>query len=101
MKQTGDFTAYGVSAKDRAPLIAFMVNALRAEGCRIIHEPDPDRAPFRITFETPSGERMGIIAYAFLATFTPTKNRPEDEHSFQVKYGAKDGRLHELWQDPY
>lgn len=79
-----------------------MVDALRAEGCRIIHQSPPNRAPFRITFETPGGERMGIIAYAFLATFTPTKNRPDDEHTFQVKYGSKDdGALHELWQDPY
>lgn len=92
---------YDVQARDREPLIAFMLDALRAEGCRIIHEPRPDQAPFRITFETPEGERMGIVAYAFLATFTPTKNRPEDEHSFQIKYGSKDGKLHTLWQDPF
>lgn len=92
---------YRVQADDREPLIAFMVDALRAEGCRIIHQSSPTQAPFRITFETPAGERLGIIAYAFLATFTPTKNRPEDEHSFQVKYGSKDGKLHDLWQDPY
>jgi hypothetical protein len=24
-----------------------------------------------------------------------------DEHRFQVKYGSKDGSLHDLWQDPY
>ncbi len=78
-----------------------MLDALRNAGCRIIHEPSPDEAPFRITFETPSGERMGIIAYAFLATFTPTKNRPDDEHSFQIKYGSDDKKPHDLWQDPY
>jgi hypothetical protein len=78
-----------------------MVDALRAEGCRVIHQSPPTHAPFRITFETPAGERIGIVAYAFLATFTPTKNRPVDEHSFQVKYGSKDGKLHEVWQDPY
>jgi hypothetical protein len=92
---------YGVNAHDRAPLIQFMLDALRREGCRIIHEPSPDRAPFRITFETPSGERMGIMVYAFLATFTPTRNRPDDEHSFQIKYGTKDGKLHDIWQDPF
>lgn len=27
-------------------------------------------------------------------------NRPEDERSFQVKYGPDDKKLHELWQDP-
>lgn len=92
---------FRVQARDREPLIEFMIQALRSSGCRIIHRPRADIAPFRITFETPGGERLGIIAYAFLATFTPTKNRPDDEHSFQVKYGSKDGKLHQLWQDPY
>jgi hypothetical protein len=84
---------YNVQARDREPLLRFMLDALRAQGCRIIHEPSPERAPFRITFETPAGERMGIIAYAFRATFTPTKNRPADEQSFQLRLGK-------LWQDP-
>lgn len=92
---------YGTSARDREPLIKFMVEALTSQGCRIIKASPPTQAPFRITFVTPTGQRMGIVAYAFLATFTPTKNRPDDEHSFQVKYGTKDGKLHELWQDPF
>lgn len=92
---------YSTSAKKREPLIRFMTDALRQSGCRIIYRSPPSEAPFRITFETPLGERMGIVAYAFLATFTPTKRRPTDEHSFQVKYGSKDGELHEIWQDPY
>lgn len=44
---------------------------------------------------------MGIIAYAFLANQKHTRNRPADEHRFQVKYGSKDGKLHELHQDPF
>jgi hypothetical protein len=44
---------------------------------------------------------MGIIAYAFYANSKGTLNRPADEHRFQVKYGSKDGRLHEIWQDPF
>lgn len=52
---------YGVQARDREPLIAFMLGALRSAGCRIIHEPPPIQAPFRITFETPTGERVGIV----------------------------------------
>lgn len=92
---------YRVQSRDRKPLLDFMLRALRDEGCRIIHEPSADEAPFRITFETPTGERMGIVAYAFLANSKPTKNRPDDEHRFQIKYGSKDGKLHDLWQDPY
>jgi hypothetical protein len=77
-----------------------MLTSLRDAGCRIIYASAADRAPFIISFETPAGERMGIVAYAFLATRTPTKNRPTDERSFQVKYGPDDKALHELWQDP-
>lgn len=91
---------YNVQARDRAPLVAFMLDALRGAGCRIIEEPQPDSAPFRILFELPNGERMGVVAYAFLANQRLTKNRPADEYRFQLKYGTKDDQLHELWQDP-
>lgn len=40
------------------------------------------------------------MAYAFFANSRATRNRPADEHRFQVKYGGKDGELHALWQDP-
>jgi hypothetical protein len=78
-----------------------MIDALESEKCRIIFVSRTEEAPFRITFETPTGERIGIIAYAFFANSKLTKNRPSDEHRFQLKYGSKDGRLHELWQDPF
>src|SRR5262245_6283764 len=92
---------YRVNRRDREPLVQFMIEALQASGCTIIYRSDPDTAPFRITFETDLGERMGIIVYAFLANMRETRNRPADEHRFQVKYGSKDGKLHELWQDPF
>lgn len=92
--------AYSVQAAARRPLVDFMIGSLKRAGCRIIHEPNPNTAPFVITFETQAGERMGIVAYAFLATRTPTTNRPVDERSFQIKYGPNDNALHELWQDP-
>ncbi len=96
-----EFRKYGVSRKDRQPLLEFMVEALRGQGCRILHSSPAAEAPFRITFETAQGERMGIVAYAFLANTRLTKNRPNDEHRFQLKYGTKDGLLHDLWQDPF
>jgi hypothetical protein len=81
-----------------------MLEGLQAAGCRILFASSPDIAPFVITFETREGERMGIVAYAFLATRTPTRNRPDDERSFQIKYGSKhdyaDDNVHVLWQDP-
>jgi hypothetical protein len=91
---------FKTSAKDRRPLIQFMVKALEDAGCKIIDASAPNVAPFRISFELPSGERMGIVTYAFLANSRLTKNRPHDEHRFQLKYGSKDGLFHELWQDP-
>lgn len=93
---------YHVLAHERQPLINFIVEALRDAGCRMLYVPPADVAPFRFTFETPAGERMGIIAYAFLANQKTTKNRPSDEHRFQVKYGSKgDGGVQPVFHDPY
>lgn len=95
---------YRTKAFAREPLLRFMLEGLRTAGCRIIFASPPDRAPFVITFETREGERMGIVAYAFLATRTPTPHRPVDERSFQIKYGSKQDyagdNAHVLWQDP-
>jgi hypothetical protein len=82
-----------------------MLDAIKAAGCSILYASPSEEAPFRISFVTAAGERLGVVAYAFRATFTPTKNRPTDEHSFQIKYGSKaygePAELHHLWQDPY
>lgn len=95
------YKTYGVRRSDREPLLRFMLDALRGSGCRILQADEPDHAPFRFTFLTPTGERMGVIAYAFFANSKVTKNRPDDEHRFQIKYGSKDGKYHDLWQDPF
>lgn len=98
-----DHRTYRVSREDREPLLEFMLNALRGEGCQILYSSPPTEAPFRITFETPEGERLGIIAYAFFANSHEIPNRPPDEHRFQLKYGSKKkgDELHDLWQDPF
>lgn len=49
----------------------------------------------------PHGERVGIVVYAFLANNKKIKNRPRDEHRFQIKYGGDLSGLHEIWHDPY
>jgi len=90
-----------VSRRQKAPLVEFIRSALDDAGCRILHEPDRSVAPYRFTFETPAGERLGILVYAFFANSQLTKNRPSDEHRFQVKYGPDTKTLHRLWQDPY
>lgn len=91
---------YSVQAAARKPLLDFIINGLRSAGCRLLFSSDTSRAPFVVTFETAAGERLGLVAYAFLATRTPTKHRPSDERSFQIKYGSKEtNNLHQLWQD--
>lgn len=98
------YRTYRVQRHAREPLVRFMVDALQSADCRVLRYSDPGHAPFRLTFEAPDGERLGIVAYAFNANQRKTKNRPEDEHRFQVKYGSehREGHeLHELWQDPY
>lgn len=95
------YKKYAVSKADKAPLLAFVHEALESQGCEIIKSTEADEAPFRISFKTSSGERLGVICYAFLANQVQTTNRPDDEHRFQVKYGSKDGKLHRLWRDPF
>ncbi|MEX0784315.1 MAG: hypothetical protein WD557_16865 [Dehalococcoidia bacterium] len=78
-----------------------MTGALEDAGCRILYVGPATQAPFVITAEAPDGERLGILAYAFRATRTPTKNRPDNERSFQLKYGdKKDNAYHDIYQDP-
>jgi hypothetical protein len=95
------YKQYSVSVRDKKPLLDYILSALSKCGCTVLRYSSPDEAPFRITFEAPDGERMGIIAYAFFANSKRTRNRPEDEHRFQVKYGGNDKQLHEIWQDPF
>ncbi len=96
-----DWEQFSVQSKSRAPLVAFVRAALTEAGCKIVVAPETNVAPFRFVVDLPSGERHGFLCYAFTATFTPTKNRPDDEHSFQIKYGSKeDDAPHDLWQDP-
>jgi hypothetical protein len=96
------YTVYGVSRRHREPLLSFVLDALAASGCRVIHSSDARHAPFRISFETADGDRMGIVVYAYFANQRFTRNRPGDEYRFQLKYGGKQNHnLHHLWQDPY
>lgn len=96
-----DYRRFRVSAPDRRPLLMFIQEALERCGCSVLNASSPNEAPFRLTFEAPDGERMGILVYAFLANSKATRNRPSDEHRFQLKYGSNDGELHVLWQDPF
>ena len=95
------YRTYKVKASDRGPLLDFMLESLRGSGCTIIKHSPRNEAPFRIAFETPTGERLGILVYAFYANSKVTKNRPDDEWRFQVKYGSDARKDHALWIDPF
>jgi hypothetical protein len=92
---------YSVSARDKAPLIQFIREALEARGCTIHHMSAADRAPFHIILDMPGGERLGVLAYAFLANSKATKNRPADEHRFQIKYGGNLSGVIDVAVDPF
>jgi hypothetical protein len=96
-----DFRTYRVLSRDQAPLLSFILNALEAAGCQIIHRPSAETAPLLITYQALSGERAGIVGYAFLANAQAVRNRPPEKYRFQLKYGSNDRRLHQLWQDPH
>jgi hypothetical protein len=96
-----NWKTYSVSRADKAPLLRFITDALRMRGCEVIFASDPGRAPFYIVFEMPTGERHGLLAYAFLANARPTLNRPKDEHRFQIKYGGQLKGVLEVGVDPH
>lgn len=91
---------YPVSTADKAPLLKFIKDALEARGCKIHHVSQANRAPFHIVFEMPGGERVGVLLYAFLANSKLTKNRPDDEHRFQIKYGGDLSGVLDVAVDP-
>lgn len=94
------YKQWNVSRADKQPLLDFVLAGLRAAGCTILFASDPKHAPFFITYETLGGEREGVLVYAFFANSKLTRNRPEDEHRFQVKYGSDVRSILTLEQDP-
>ncbi len=85
-----EYRTYHVAAHQKGPLLAFFLEGLEAAGCKVLHRPEPVLAPYRVVFETPWGERIGVILYLFQATARVTANRPTDEGRLQLKYGSED-----------
>jgi hypothetical protein len=91
---------YPVSPHDKVPLLQFIREALESRGCTIQHMSAANRAPFHIVLGMPGGERLSVLVYAFLANSKPTKNRPADEHRFQIKYGSDLSGVIDVAVDP-
>jgi hypothetical protein len=68
---------YSVSAHDKEPLLRFVREALEARGCVVRHASPANRAPFHIV-----------------------RNRPFDEHRFQIKYGGDLSGVIDVAVDP-
>jgi hypothetical protein len=66
---------------------AFVELAVERSGGRVLASSGPDRAPLLLGIEDESGEPIGICAYVFLANRRQIRNRPQDEHRLQVRYG--------------
>lgn len=85
---TFEYVKWSVQRSKKAPLLTFIIEGLKAAGCTVMWASEPTHAPFFVSFETPLGERQGVLVYAFFANSRLTKNRPVDEHRFQIKYGS-------------
>lgn len=94
------YTKWTVSRANKQPLLDFVIEGLQECGCNVLYASDASHAPFFVTYETPGGEREGVLVYAFFANSRLTKNRPEDEHRFQVKYGSNAHASLSVEQDP-
>jgi len=82
---------YAVSAADKLPLLSVFNEGLRAGGATLLEQPDPSSAPFEYVILMPSRERLRLIVYMFRATKYHSgvhRERPQDEHRFQIKYGS-------------
>lgn len=94
------YRKWSVQRSSKQPLLDFIVDGLKAANCTILSVSSASHAPFLITYETPLGERQGVLAYAFFANSRQTKNRPQDEHRFQIKYGSDPSVFLPVEQDP-
>lgn len=65
----------------------FTADAVRRAGGRVLWSSGSDVAPLFLAVEDATGETMGLMAYVFLANRRPTRNRPDDEHRAQLRYG--------------
>lgn len=91
---------YSVRRSEKQLLLHFVREALEIRECRVLHASDPGRAPFYLVFETKGGDRHGLLIYAFLANAKKTRNRPSDEHRFQIKYGGDLSGVIDVAVDP-
>lgn len=85
----------------RSDLHAFLLDAVRASGGRVLYASDPHRAPVYLGVQLDSDERIGMLVYPFRVKKVETKGRPDDEVRGQLRYGAEESwkREHPVGRD--
>ncbi|HML51348.1 MAG TPA: hypothetical protein PKD84_08060 [Propionicimonas sp.] len=85
----------------RSDLQAFLLDAVRAAGGRVLYASDPHRAPVYLGVQLDSDERIGMLVYPFRVTRNSIKNRPDDEVRGQLRYGSEESwkREHPIGRD--
>lgn len=73
----------------RADLHAFLLDAVRASGGRVLYASDASHAPVYVGVRMDSDERLGLLAYPFRITRNAITNRPDDEVRGQLRYGSE------------
>ena len=84
----------------RHKLVEQIRQAILLSGGSILSEASPTSAPFEYEILDADGRHLLLVCYAFTANRYRQRNRPDDEHRFQVKYGSDFSRYHELFLDP-
>ena len=80
-------------------IVARIEQALRECGAEILVGAVPTRAPFEFTVMTPTGAQRELVCYAFTARVYRRAGGPPDRHRFQIGYGSRSDRCHELYFD--
>jgi hypothetical protein len=97
--------AYDYQGVQRRVHHEFLEHAIERSGGRVLASSGPSTAPLFLGVEVDGGERIAVCAYVFLANRRVTRNRPQDEHRLQIRYGDINdprwrGRAHPVGFDP-
>jgi uncharacterized protein YceK len=84
----------------RSNIVARIEQALRECGADILVRPSPATAPFEFAVKTPTGDQRELVCYAFPAEKSRRAGGPPDRHRFQIGYGTRSDRCHQLFFDP-
>ena len=80
-------------------------SAVERSGGRVLYSSGPSRGPLFLGAEDPAGRSLALCAYVFTATHRRIRNRPQDEHRLQIRYGdvnsdAWKAEVHPVGFDP-